>query len=183
MSMVYQVKNRTLKLIVGDVTALDVEAFVFNANHDLQLGSGFGTAITVRGGPKIQEELNELGPLETTQAVVSGAGELKAQFIVHAVGPRFQEEDIEKKLRQTLENSLRVAADRGIKKLAFPPMGAGFYGISLPVCAEVMVRTFADYLAGDTGIEEIIICALDRREYRPFEAQFGALGAGVKEAA
>ena len=182
MSLTHQVGKRTLKLIVGDLTALDIEAFVFYAAHDLQLGSGFGTAVTIRGGPKVQEELNDLGPLQTTKAVVSGAGELAAQYIVHAVGPRFQEEDSEGKLRLTIQNSLRAADDRSIKALAFPPMGAGFYGTPLPVCAEIMISTIVEHLSGDTGIEEIVICALDKREYQPFEKQLAALGQTIKEA-
>jgi O-acetyl-ADP-ribose deacetylase (regulator of RNase III) len=168
-------------LIIGDLSALDVEAFVFYAAHDLQLGSGFGTAVTIRGGPKVQEELNELAPLKTTEAVVSGAGELQATYIVHAVGPRFQEEDTEGKLRLTVENSLRTAAAKGIKVLAFPPMGSGFYGIPLPVCADVMIATIVDHLSGDTAINKVIICVQDKREYEPFETRLATLGQTVKE--
>jgi O-acetyl-ADP-ribose deacetylase (regulator of RNase III) len=182
MSLTHQVGNRTLKLIVGDLTALDIEAFVFYAAHNLQLGSGFGTAVTIRGGPKVQEELNTLGPLQTTEAIVSGAGELPAQHIVHAVGPRFQEEDTESKLRLTIQNSMRAADAKGVKVLAFPPMGAGFYGIPLEVCAEIMISTIVEYLSGDTGIDEVVICALDKREYQPFEKQLAALGQTIKEA-
>ena len=180
--MSIQIGGRTLKLIKGDLTALDVEAFVFYATPDLQLGSGYGTAVTVRGGPRIQEELNKMGPVQVTEAVVSGAGELTAQHIVHAVGPKFQEEDTEHKLRATIQNSLRAADAKGIKVLAFPPMGAGFYGIPLPVCADVMVTTLVDYLDGDTGIQEVIICAMDSREYKPFEERIAAFSSTIKEA-
>jgi O-acetyl-ADP-ribose deacetylase (regulator of RNase III) len=182
MTLTHRVGSRTLKLIVGDLTALDIEAFVFYAAHTLLLGSGFGTAVTVRGGPKIQEELNDLAPLKTTEAVVSGAGELLARYIVHAVGPRFQEEATEGKLRTTMQNALRAADAKGIKALAFPPMGAGFYGIPLPVCAEVMISSLVEYLSGDTGIAEVVICAQDRREYEPFVKQLAALGQTKKEA-
>ena len=48
-----------VRLIRGDITDLDVQAFVFYAKPDLKLGSGFGTAISVRGGPSIQKELDE----------------------------------------------------------------------------------------------------------------------------
>ena len=115
-----------VRLIRGDITELDVDAFVFYAQPDLALGSGFGTAISVRGGPSIQKELDELGPVETGQAVVTGAGKLKADFIVHAVGPRFQEEDTEGKLRTTVLNSLKAAEEKGVKRIALPAMGAGF---------------------------------------------------------
>ena len=97
-----QIHDSVLRLIRGDITEIEVDGFVFYAQPDLALGSGFGGAISVRGGPGIQKELDELGPVETGGVVVSGAGKLHADFIVHAVGPRFNEEDTEGKLRTTV---------------------------------------------------------------------------------
>ncbi|MFH1755211.1 MAG: macro domain-containing protein, partial [Candidatus Latescibacterota bacterium] len=90
-----KVGNSTLRLLICDITDLDIQSFVFYAQHDLMVGSGFGTAIAVRGGPSIQEELKKHGPVNTTDVVVSKAGAMKADHIIHAVGPRFQEKDIE----------------------------------------------------------------------------------------
>ena len=134
-----KIKNSTLQLEVGDLTAMEIEAIVFYASHDLKLGSGFGSAIAARGGMKIQEELNPLAPISKGEAVVSDAGQLNSNFIIHAVGPRFQESDTEGKLRTTMENALKVAEEKGIKEIAFPPMGSGFYGIPLNTCSEVMI--------------------------------------------
>jgi O-acetyl-ADP-ribose deacetylase (regulator of RNase III) len=170
------VVNQTgVSLIIGDITELEVDAFVFYAEHSLKVGTGFGTAISTRGGPSIQKELNELAPLATCAVVVTEAGRLKANHIVHAVGPRFQEEDIEGKLRTTVTNSLKAADDNQIKKLAMPAMGAGFYGIPLPDCARVMVETVKEYLEGNTGIVELTLCVLDSREYGPFKAALAKL--------
>ncbi|MEW5995207.1 MAG: macro domain-containing protein [Candidatus Zixiibacteriota bacterium] len=182
MSESIQIGAKTMRLIKGDLTALEVDAFVYYARHDLQLGSGFGTAISVRGGLGIQEELKQFGALETTQAVVSSAGELNASYIVHAVGPRFQEEDMERKLRATVLNTLKRAEEKDIRAIAFPPMGTGFYGVPLTICAEVMVETIAEYLNGNTKIEEVIICLLDNREYQPFRDCLAALDTRIKEA-
>ena len=169
------VGRTAVSLIIGDITDIEVEAFVFYARPDLKLGTGFGTAISTRGGPKIQEELDGLAPVGAGRAVVTGAGKLKAKSIVHAVGPRFQEEDITGKLRDTVLSSLRAADEKKIKTLALPAMGAGFYGVPLADCARVMVDTLKDYLQGDTGIEKVIICVLDSREYAPFESEFGKI--------
>jgi len=170
-----QIHRSVLRIIKGDITELDVDAFVFYAQHDLALGSGFGGAISVRGGPSIQKELDELGPVETGQAVVTEAGNLNASFIVHAVGPRFNEDDIEGKLRTTVLNSLKAAEERGIKRIALPAMGAGFYGVPLDVCSRVMVEAIKGYLEGETEIQEVIICVIDRREFAPFETQLASL--------
>ena len=166
-----------IQLVRGDITDLDIEAFVFYARHDLQLGSGYGTAISVRGGPAIQEELKPRAPLETTEVVISGAGEMKSKYIVHAVGPRFMEENVEGKLRQTVVNCLKQADEKGIKKIAFPPMGTGFYGIPLEVSTRVIVSSLGEYLANGSGLEEVLLVALDSREYVPFEKQLMASAA------
>ncbi|MBD3165997.1 O-acetyl-ADP-ribose deacetylase, partial [bacterium] len=123
-----QVNGTDIRVITGDLTDMDVEAIVFYAEDNLKLGSGFGNAVTMRGGPSIQEELKELAPLKPLHAVVSAAGNLKAKHIVHVNGPKFQERDLEGKLRTAIFNTLQAAEEKGIKHLAFPPMGAGFYG-------------------------------------------------------
>lgn len=162
------VESAPLSLVRADVTLVEVDAFVFYATHDLKLGSGFGGAIAVRGGPSIQEELDELGPLETCEAVASAAGELTAKFIIHAVGPRFEEPDVEGKLRRTMRNVLALADEKGVEKIAFPPMGTGFYGIPLTLSANVMVEEIERHLAGDTSLKDVAICVQDIREYTPF---------------
>lgn len=158
-----------LELIIGDITMTDSDAFVFYAESNLELGSGFGTAISVRGGPTIKKELAELSPVETGEVAVTSAGKLPAKLIIHAVGPKFQEQNTPAKLRTTLLNSLRCAEDKEVKSIAFPPMGAGFYGIPLPLCAQVMVESITEYLRKGSAIEKVLIVALDSREYVPFK--------------
>jgi O-acetyl-ADP-ribose deacetylase (regulator of RNase III) len=158
-----------------DITMLEVDAFVFYAQHDLALGSGFGGMIAVRGGASIQKELDEMAPVGDLEAVVSGAGKLNAEYIIHAVGPRFREEEIEAKLLTTMENCLQRAEEKGIRTLAFPAMGAGYYGILAPVSAAVMFQALSAHLSGETGLEEVTICVLDRPQFNAFEAAMTAL--------
>jgi len=165
------INRSTLRLVKGDITCLDTESFVFYARHDLVLGSGYGTAISLRGGPSVQDELKQLGPLSTGEAMVTSAGEMRAKYIIHAVGPRFQEDDLEGKLRTTVLNALRQAETKGITAIAFPAMGAGFYGVPLPVSARVTLESIRDYLSGATRIKEVVVCLLDNREFTPFLSQ------------
>jgi O-acetyl-ADP-ribose deacetylase (regulator of RNase III) len=171
-----QVNQSSIQLIKDDITDLDVDAFVFYAQSDLALGSGVGTAISVRGGPTIQKELEDLAPVATSEAVVSAAGDLKADYIIHAVGPKFQEENTEQKLRTTVLNSLKRAEEKGVETLAFPAMGAGFYGTPPELCAKVMVDVIAQHLRGSTVIKNVVICVLDTRQYTTFQGALGALG-------
>jgi O-acetyl-ADP-ribose deacetylase (regulator of RNase III) len=170
------INGKFLKLVKGDITELDVEAFVFYAKPDLKLGTGFGGAIAQRGGPAIQEELNRAGAALNGHAVLTGAGNLKAKHIIHAVGPRHHEPEEERKLRESVRGALAAAEDAGLRQVAFPAMGVGFYGVSLDLCSKVMLEEITRHLSDGAALQEVVICVLDNRELGPFEKQFKALG-------
>ncbi len=163
------VHGTKVRVVRDDITLLDVDAFVYYAQPDLELGSGLGSAITLRGGPSIKKELDGQGPLGVGDALVSGAGELKAQHIVHAVGPRFQEPEIEDKLRATLSSAFKAAEQAGIKRLALPAMGCGFYGVAPEVSAKVTAEALDAHLGNGARLEEVVICVIDHGELPPFE--------------
>ena len=169
--------NKTqIHLRIDDLTLLEIDAFVFYAQPDLAIGAGYGTMLSIRGGPSIQKELEALAPVATGEAVVTGAGRLKAEHIIHAVGPKFLEEDTEGKLRTTMRNTLSRAEENKIKRLALPAMGAGYYGIDPGLCARVMLEEIKRHLAGETGIEQVIICVLDTPQHKAFHDQLAKLG-------
>ncbi len=164
-----KVNQSILKLIMGDYTDMETDSIVYYATNDLKLGSGFGNAISVRGGPSIQKELDEIGSIKTTDVVVSSAGEMKTKNIIHASGPKFMEADTEAKLQTTIDNCLKLAEEKGFSQIVFPPMGCGFYGVPLGTSAKIMIDTFKKYLSNDTKIKEISISLLDKRDYKPFQ--------------
>jgi O-acetyl-ADP-ribose deacetylase (regulator of RNase III) len=166
-----RIGERIVRLIRGDLTALDVEAFVFDIDSDMKLGAGFGSAIQRRGGIVIQHELDEVGSCPTGEAVVTQAGILKAAYIIHVNGPKFREEDEEGKLRSVTENALRRADEKGIKRLAFPPIGTGLYQVPMDLCARVMVETVTKHLENPTTLEEVLFVTMDEREYEPFKKE------------
>ena len=170
-----EVGRGVIRLEKCDITDYEIECFVYYARSDLKLGSGFGGAITVRGGPSIQQQLDQIKHLDGCQAVISEAGELKAKYIIHANGPKFQEENTEEKLRQTILNIFKLAEEKGIQRIALPAMGAGFYGVPLDVSARIGLETAAQYLNNGSGIKEIVFCLLDNREYKPYESRLTAL--------
>jgi O-acetyl-ADP-ribose deacetylase (regulator of RNase III) len=100
---------------------------------------------------------------------------MKAKYIIHAVGPRFQEEDMEDKLRTTVRNVLKAAEEKGITAVAFPAMGAGFYGVPLPVSARATLETIMEHLVAGSGIRDVVVSLLDDREYQPFKSQLSTL--------
>jgi O-acetyl-ADP-ribose deacetylase (regulator of RNase III) len=115
-----------------------------------------------------------MAPVADLEAVVSGAGNLAAEHIIHAVGPRFREDDIEAKLIETMGNCLLRAEEKGIKTLAFPAMGSGYYGIPAPISATVMAAALEAHLSGETGLQEVTICVLDRPQFNAFDAALKA---------
>ncbi len=164
-----------LRLQQGDLTALPVDAFVFYARETLELGSGYGTAIQVRGGDAIKKALQAVGRIGMGESIITTAGNLAAKHIIHSCGPKFHEPDLEQKLRQCMLSALQCAAQNGIKKIAFPAMGAGFYGVPLDLCASVMIGVIKDFIRGGTSLEEVVICVVDRREFTAFQGEFEKL--------
>ncbi len=165
--------NITLRLEWGDLTLLAVDAIVFYAREDLHLGSGFGTAIGSRGGDAVKKELAAVGTVAMGEAVVTGAGKLPARHIIHARGPKFQEPEIETKLRRAVLAALLAADKRQMKQIAFPPMGAGFYGVPLDLCARTMLDVILGFAAGSASVDEITVCVMDQREFAVFERELG----------
>ena len=116
----------------------------------------------------------ERGPVATGEVVATEAGKLKADFILHAVGPRFREDDIEAKLLTTMKNALRLAEEKGVESVAFPSMGVGFYGIPAPVSARVMLEALKEHLGQESGIKKVAICVLDTPQFKAFESAMAA---------
>ncbi len=170
MTDVKRINRTTIRLVRDDITQVATDAMVHYARPDLNLGTGYGNAIAVRGGPSIQLEATKLAPVEVGEAVATKGGELPAKYVIHAVGPRFQEADTEGKLRRTALSALRLAKELGVKSIAFPPMGTGFYGVALDVSAQATLGAIAECATqGKTTIEEVILCVRDPRELKPFQ--------------
>jgi O-acetyl-ADP-ribose deacetylase (regulator of RNase III) len=176
------VNGKLIRLQKGDLTALAVDAVVFYARQDLQLGAGFGSAIQSRGGAAIKKELEAIGSVEMGEAAITSAGNMQARHIIHACGPKFREPDTEKKLRKCIQSALEQARVAKLKTVAFPPMGAGFYGVPLDLAARVMLEVVQRFLETQfpeipSSIEEVIICVMDDRELRAFRPQLEAMQA------
>ncbi len=94
-----RVGDKVIRLIRGDITDMEVDAFVFDITADCKLGSGYGGAIATRGGKAVQDQLGAVGTLPTGEAVVTTGGTLKAKFIIHVNGPKFHEPDTDGQAR------------------------------------------------------------------------------------
>jgi O-acetyl-ADP-ribose deacetylase (regulator of RNase III) len=168
----WTINGRKLKLVEGNIAALHVDAIVNAANKSLILGGGVAGAIRNFGGPSIQEECNAIGPIEVGEAVITSAGKLNADYVIHAVGPVYGEGDENIKLVNATLNSLKIATKKGIKSIAFPAISTGIFHFPIKRCAEIMIKVAMDYLKENTQPEEIILCLYGERAYSIFQGTF-----------
>ncbi|MGO9019978.1 MAG: macro domain-containing protein [Syntrophobacteraceae bacterium] len=167
------IRGRKLILVQGDLTELAVDAIVNAANSGLQLGGGVAGAIRTKGGPSIQEECNRIGPIRVGEAVVTGGGNLKASYVIHAVGPVYGEGDEDEKLSNATLNSLKRATEMGMKSIAFPAISTGIFGFPKERCAQIMLKTASEFLEGqETSLERLILCLWSREDLELFERHF-----------
>ena len=169
--MKFEIENRVLKLLDGDLTEMDTDAIVNAANARLVLGGGVAGAIRRKGGPKIQAECDKIGGTFVGGAVITTGGNLKASHVIHAVGPRMGEGDEDQKLKNTTLNSLKTADENNLKSISFPAISTGIFGFPIGRCAEIMLRTTIDYLKGQTGLQRVVFCLFGRDSYEVFANQ------------
>lgn len=162
-----------IELAKGDITELDVDCIVNAANSMLKMGGGVAGAIRRKGGEKIQEECDrivaERGPVPVGGAVITSGGNLKARYVIHAVGPVYGEGDEERKLRDAVINSLRLAEQYGVKSIAFPAISTGAFGMPKKMCAETMLPAAISYVRSGTSIKKIIFCLYDDETFNIFK--------------
>ena len=109
MAIEQKVSNSALRIVRGDITDMEVEAFVYDIMEDAKLGTGYGSAITARGGKTVQEELDAIGSCPKGKAIATSAGRMKAKYIFHLNGPKFHEPDQEGKLKRLVKSALALA--------------------------------------------------------------------------
>jgi len=167
------INDVTVELIQGDITELDTDAIVNAANSQLILGAGVAGAIRRKGGPSIQEECLAIGYCEVGSAVITRGGNLKARYVIHAVGPRMGEGSEAGKLANAVRASLQLAEQYRLHSIAFPAISTGVFGYPLEGCADVMLRVIIDYTFEDLQhVKHVIVCLYDERAFGIFEAEF-----------
>lgn len=153
----------------GDITDMEVDAIVNAANTDLVLGSGVAGTIRRKGGDSIQKECNEIGPIPLGEAAVTGGGNLKSRYVIHAAGMHLGGSVSERSLRDATRNSLLRADERGIKTIAFPAIGTGVGGFPVEECARVMIDVVLDHLRNEkTTIERVYFVLFDEKTLNVF---------------
>lgn len=158
----------TIRVMEDDISAVEADAIVNAANNHLWMGAGVAGAIKRNGGQEIEAEAIKKGPVPIGEAVVTGAGKLKAKYVIHAavMGQDLQTD------APTIElatlNSLQRAGELGIKSIAFPALGTGVGGFPLGDAARIMIKVAAAYFGQQTSLEEVIFVLFGKEAYDAF---------------
>ncbi len=148
-------------ILQGDLTEMDVDAVVNAANNDLQLGGGVAGAIRRKGGESIQRECDEIGSIPVGGAAITSGGRLKARHVIHAASMQLGGRTTARALRSSTAHSLRIAAEKGLKTIAFPAVGTGIAGFPMNECAEIMLAEVVEHLKRPTTLENVYFVLFD----------------------
>jgi O-acetyl-ADP-ribose deacetylase len=154
----------------GDITEMNTDAIVNAANNDLILGAGVAGAIYRKGGEEIQRQCNDIGSIPVGYAAITGGGKLKARYVIHAASMGLGDiPTTAKSLRTSTAHSLRLAAERDLKSIAFPAVGTGVSGFPMTECAQIMLNEAVQHLKGETSLETVYFVLFDSAAFQAFQ--------------
>ncbi len=161
--------HERIEILQGDLTEIDADAIVNAANNDLQHGGGVAGAIRRKGGDVIQEESDAIGTIPVGTAAVTSAGKLKARYVIHAASMELGGRTTAAALRSSTALSLRIAAQKGLKTIAFPAVGTGIAGFPMKECAEIMLDEVTKHLKTETSLEKVYFVLFDADARKTFD--------------
>ena len=166
-----------IHFIKGDITDVAVDAIVNAANNDLILGAGVAGAIRRKGGPRIEEECERIGPIALGAAAVTTGGNLKALHVIHAASMKLGGRTTADSLRLATRSALMRAEEKAIRSIAFPAIGTGVAGFPLEECARVMLKEVLEHLKSRSSLEKIYFVLYDDAALKTFQDTYKQLTA------
>ncbi len=157
-----------IELQQGDITNLEVDAIVNAANSRLAGGGGVDGAIhRAAGHARLQAACRKLGGCETGDAKITPGFNLPAKFIIHTVGPVYNDgqHGEPEQLASCYRRSLEVAVENGAHSVAFPAISTGVYGYPFDAATETALRTVADFLGDNGAIKRVVFVFFGQEDY------------------
>jgi O-acetyl-ADP-ribose deacetylase (regulator of RNase III) len=172
------VTQSTLHAIRGDITQLDVDAIVNAANSSLLGGGGVDGAIHRAAGPELLAACRKLNGCATGDAKITPGFRLTARFVIHTVGPVWNggtrgEREL---LASCYRRSLQVAAENGVRSIAFPSISTGVYGFPKDLAAPIAIETVRALPLANEGIESVTFCCFSAEDLALYEQQLRSSG-------
>jgi O-acetyl-ADP-ribose deacetylase len=154
-----------LEVIAGDVTRLEVDAIANAANTQLKHGGGVAAAISRAGGPAVQRESDEKGPIGLGEAVETTAGDMPAKWVIHAATMELGGPTSAEIIEQATRSTLARAEELGCRSLALVAFGTGVGGFPLEEAAQLMVGAAREH---EDGLERIVFAVHGHEAERAF---------------
>jgi O-acetyl-ADP-ribose deacetylase (regulator of RNase III) len=169
--MKIHVNRGEIEIVAGDIVLQESAAIVNAANNHLWMGGGVSGAIKRAGGPAIETEAISKGPVEVGEAVVTGAGSLKARYVIHAAVMGQDSHTDEIKIRNATRSALNIAGKNGIESVSFPALGTGIGGFEIHHCARIMIEETVGFLSGKTVVRLVRFVLFDDETVKAFEEE------------
>ena len=159
--------DQIIQIVQGDITTEEVDAIVNAANAHLQHGGGVAWAISRKGGPAIQTEsdqwIREHGPVTHAHPAWTSGGRLPARYVIHTVGPVWGDGDEDKKLREAVTGSLRLADELKCSSLALPAISTGIFGFPKDRAAGIILAAISGYWESNpSGLKTVKLVLFDQ---------------------
>ena len=160
--------SSNISIEIADIAAMDTDCVVNAANEGLRMGSGVCGAIFDAAGPaKLAEACGELHGCPTGSAVVTPGFDLKARYIIHAVGPVWSGTEADKALLSSCyKASLDLAREQGCHSIAFPLISAGVFGCPVDQVWKQAIKTCTAWLQADPDYGMSIIFAVRKQSVK-----------------
>jgi O-acetyl-ADP-ribose deacetylase (regulator of RNase III) len=168
-----------IDVVESDITTLALDAIVNAANAALSGGGGVDGAIHRAAGPGLLAECRRLGGCPTGSAKITDGYILPAKCVIHAVGPVWSggDRDEDALLASCYRVSLALAAQRGLRSIAFPAISTGIYGFPPDRAARIAVATVAAEIRGTQhGLERVVFCCFSQSAADHHREAFEELG-------
>lgn len=164
------INSTDIIISLGDITEIKTDAIVNAANNTLLGGGGVDGAIHKAGGKSILKECKEIGGCATGDAKITGAGDLFCKHIIHTVGPIYSgDKRNEVDLKRAYRNSLNLAKEYNIKKIAFPSISTGAYGYPIELASKIAIEEIINFVKQDSYFDEILFILHSENDYKIYE--------------
>ena len=165
------VNQSQLEIVQGDITQEETEAIGNAANSALAGGGGVDGAIHRAGGPSIMSELRAMYTgCPTGSAVITGGGNLKTKYVIHAVGPRYSGSPKDPELLSSAyRKSLELCTQNKIASIAFPSISTGIYGYPVEEASRIALKTVIDFLKDHPEIKLVRFVLFDSKTFNVYE--------------
>ena len=155
-------------IIKGDITDVEAEGLVNAANNHLWMGAGVAGAMKRVGGFRIEMDAKKQGPIQIGKVVVTGAGRLKARYIIHAAVMGQDLIPSHTSVKNATTNSLLKAEELGAKTIAFPALGTGVGQLPVNECAQIMLQEVKAFSNMANRLEKVIFVLFRDSDFRVF---------------